>query len=666
MRYQHYLKAVFICAILLSSTHLGISNPVWAQSMTPAVGVKSSQQGFSLLEQGLVDQAIREFQRALQRSPQSLDANLGLAMSYERAGRDADAFRTYQKVIDIDPNNVRALRALGKLGGYRPEWQSQGIEALSTLLQNSPQDQSALTQRALLYTYQGRFSEATDDYALVLQNSPSPETLLSAAEAYTYSGNYNQGLELFGRYQTSGRAIQGSATIAYALAEREIGNPVRAIEALENALRQNRSANNITLQQRGALAASYAANGQFDQAESVLAPLVGRQDSRLTLARAYNELWRYSQNPAYANEAAAHYREVLAQPSQYVTIGVAREVAYALSGLPGQQPFALQVYRQLASQQPDDLGLQFQRGVLEKQLGYASVADLQDILRRTQSSSVDAGTQLNIARGLIRLDPPEASLLPLYQALINSGLQEPLLYYRIAQIYLENQNYPAARAALATYADSALGTNRLSSGLLLLADIERREENFAASTNIYDAILRSQPTDQSITLAALSGYAEVLRVQERNQEALALYDQLIAQSPQPTTSQILRRTRLAYLAEAISEAEAEELLLRSFQGNFAVERSDFFAQGDLAIELEQFELAEQAYNTLLSAYPNDASVLMAVAGFYYSQQRLNEASKLYEQVLAEDPDNQSAQSALVSLSQGYLYRRGFQPFWERY
>ncbi|MDV3348496.1 tetratricopeptide repeat protein [Leptothoe sp. LEGE 181152] len=666
MRYRHHLKTVFICAILLSSTHLGNSTPVWAQPTTPTLEAKSSQQGFSLLEQGLVDQAIREFRRTLKRTPQSLEANLGLAMSYERAGRDADAFRTYQKIVDISPNNVDALRAIGKLGGYRPEWQSQGIEALSTLLQNSPQDQSALTQRALLYTYQGRFSEATEDYARVLRGSPSPETVLSAAEAYTYSGNYNQGLELFRHYQNSGRSIQGSATIAYSLAEREIGNPGRSIEILESALRQSRGENNITLQQRGALAASYAANGQFEQAETAIAPVIGRQDSRLTLARAYNELWRYSQNPAYANEAAAHYQEILAQPSQYVTIGVAREVAYALSGLPGQQSLALQVYRQLTSQQPDDIGLKFQRGVLEKQLGFASIADLQNILRGLQSSSVDMGTQRNIARGLIRLDPPEASLLPLYQALIESGLQEPLLYYRIAQVYLENQNYQAARAALATYADSALGINRQSSGLLLLADIERREGDFAASSNIYDAILRSRPTDQSITAAALTGYAEILRVQERNEEALVLYDQLLAQSPQPTTSQILRRTRLALLAKRISEAEAKELLMRSFQGNFAVERSDFFAQGDLAVDLEQFELAEEAYTTLLRAYPNDTSGLMALAGLYYTQQRLNEASQIYEDILADDPNNQSAQSALVSLTQGYLYRRGFQPFWERY
>lgn len=661
-----FLTGIAVLNAILYNSIPTLLVPVFAQDKSTSSLSKSVSPGFSFLERGLVNQAITEFERALTLNPRSLDVRLGLAMAYQQAGRDADAFRSYQAVLDIDSSNETALRALGTLGSYRPEWQSQGITALSILLQTNPQDQEALTQRALLYSYQGRFDQAVADYAVVLQNAPSPETVLHAAEAFTFNGNYSQGLQLFNRYQNSGFPLQGSATIAYALAEREIGDPALAVEILFTELQQNDENNSVTLQQRGALAASYAANGQLEQAEATLIPLLRRQDSRLTLARAYNELWRYSQNLNYAREAAVLYQEILAQPSQYVTFGVAKEVAYALGGMPKQESLALQVYRQLTTQQSDDMGLWFQRTVLEKQLGYATTDDLKRILQTLQGSSIKASTQRSIAQGLVRLDPPEPDLLPLYQILINNGVQESLLHYRVAQIYIDNKDYRAARAALVNYSNTSVGTDRLSSGLLLLADIERREANYIASAEIYDAILSSRPINQSITIAALAGYAEVLEAQEKYREAFVLYDQLITQTPQPTTAQILHHTRLAYLAKATSKAEAEALLVRSFNEKAALEAADVFAQGELAIELQRPTLAQQAYEILLNVQPDNVDALMALAGLSYSQQRFNEAIGLYRQVLQQESDNLAAQTALVSLSQGFLYKRGLQPPWERY
>ncbi len=127
----------FCVGLLLSGApilSLAVSIPtVQAQTVPGEV-----RQGYTQLGQGLVAQAIATFRGAIQRYPESLEAKLGLAIAFRRAGRDADAFQAYQQVLTQDPNNALALKTIGILGGFRLEWQARGIEALTTLLRISP------------------------------------------------------------------------------------------------------------------------------------------------------------------------------------------------------------------------------------------------------------------------------------------------------------------------------------------------------------------------------------------------------------------------------------------------------------------------------------------------------------------------------------------------
>jgi cellulose synthase operon protein C len=201
---------------------LSAGTPLLATAILPTPASAQSavasliQRGYTQLSQGLVAQAIATFERALQQSPNSIEAKLGLAIGYAREGKDEAAWEAYQRVLAQDGRNRLALQAIGKLGGFRPAWQAQGIAALTTLLELDPTDREARTNRATLYRYQSRFSEAIGDYQMVLQvANPPAEALLGAAQAYTYSGNPGQGLALFQRYQSvSGSAIGKDAAIA--------------------------------------------------------------------------------------------------------------------------------------------------------------------------------------------------------------------------------------------------------------------------------------------------------------------------------------------------------------------------------------------------------------------------------------------------------------------
>jgi tetratricopeptide (TPR) repeat protein len=672
------------------------------------------RRAYTALDQGRVDAAIAQFEQFLQQTPNSLDGWLGMAIAYRRAGRDGDAFRAYQRVVELDPNNRLALGALGLLGGFRPEWQAQGIAALDRLISLEPGDMDARAQRALLYVYQGRFGEAIADYEVVLQRNPVPSVVLAAAQAYTYSGNYEQGLALFSRYQSAGGTLGANEAIAYALALRETGQAAQAVQILERQLSQERALNSTTINLRGALASSYAANRQFSQAVQVLTPLQGRQDSRTILARAYNDIGRYSGELSYFQAAASLYRQVMTQVSD-LTAGMAREIADALSGMPirAERQYALEIYRQLSAQYPNDSGLQVQQAVLEQQLGVISSAQLAQRLQAAlQPFPSNPSDQRAIAQALIRLDSPDPVLLPIYQALVNAGINEPFLNFRIAQMYVQQGDLNAARNALGVYASTATTPQDQATAVLLQAEIDRREGNLELSAQRYQSLVANS-TNPDIVITALQGLANIRQAQGRIGEALSIYDQIISLDPQNQALQ-LGRASIAYQAEVISEAQAEGILnnwlsingvadappeLYSLVGALpaSAQREElyvllanadpsnvpiqlrrlqvvasrspdlaraqldrliaqnpnnlslYFVQGELAQDLGDFDLAADAYEAILLQQPNETGALLALGGVRIQQRRYDSASRLYNEALALDPNNQAAMTSLAGL-----------------
>lgn len=670
------------------------------------------QQAYTLLSQGLVNQAIAQFERYLRSNPRSLEGQLGVAIAYRRAGRNADAFRAYGRVLEIDPNNRLALDSLGLLGEFRPEWQARGIEALTTLITLEPGNTSARAQRGKLYFFEGRFNESIADFQVALQGNPSPDVLSNAGQVFTYSGDFRQGLELFNRYRATGRPFSPNAAIAYALALRETGNLPQAIQVLEGQLRSIGRVNAASIQVRAALATAYAEAGRMDQAKATLAPLRGRQDSRLALARALSVLGRT--DAASAQESANLYRQVITTINR-PSVALIREAADVLSGMPQMRAIALQLYDQLIQQLPNDKGLLAQRLVVATEAGTLSRSELEQQLRAAFPALPADPVQLRgITQALIRLDPPSPNLLPLYRALAGSGVTQPFLNFRIAQALIQQGDLPGARAALSTFSSTATGTRDQGAILLLLAEIDQREGNLNAAAQRYQSILASGTTDQGVTSGAVQGLASVYQRLGRTNEAIALYDQLIARNPQDLSKQ-LGRASLAYQAGLISEASAAAVLNQWLQtralsetpielfslagalppapereqlytallevdpGSIPVQLrllqvvaarnpaqadalvarliardpnnlSAYFVQGQLSQATGNLGQAARAYEAILKQQPSNASALSALGGVRFRQGQYSDAARLYNQVLTLNPQDQTAQTALISLN----------------
>ncbi|NER85594.1 tetratricopeptide repeat protein [Moorena sp. SIO3A2] len=677
-----------------------IFSPV--ESVVPALQAQVTsavRRGYSLLKKGWVDNAIATFEQALKGSPQSKEGRLGLAIAYQRAGRDADAWAAYQQVLAIDPNNKEALEAVGELGGYRPEWQPDGIEALTTLLNLSPNDTAARAQRALLLGYQGRFPEALADYQIVLESNPTPEIILGAAQIYTYSGDYQQGLELFDRYQASGKPIPGNAAGAYALALRETGNPAQAVEVLEAQLNQFSQFYGNDSYLRADLAKAYQASGQLTEALSVLEPLRGRDEAALPLARALSEIGRREGRSDLTEDAVTLYRQVLASTSK-PSSALVREVADVMSEVPTQWASALELYQQLTEEQSNNQSLLVKSNnqsllvkqiILEGKLGQLSRTQRrQRLLEITQTLPSEAAQQRDLAQALLRLDPPDPELLSVYQDLLATGVDVPFLHFRVAQILIKQNRLAQAISAIDSYRATSTGESDQSTELLL-AEIDRRQGNLDATIQRYQRIIQSNPNN-NLFYGALRGLAGIHIAQGDPQKALVIYDQLLSRDRNDLLAQ-LGRSSLAYQTKRIDQEEAEGVLNQWLQTQPSIDPPPELLSlvGVLPADPER----ETLYITLLEVSPDNAPVQLRrlqvlaqrdpklakaeiaewIAGnpdnidAYFVQgelamglRDLRLASNAYEEILEREPDQIGALLALAGISftqQHYAKATGF-------
>ncbi len=709
---SRWLRGVVGVSLLSTAVLVGGSSvELWLWAANAQTRPAAVSRGYTLLQQGLVNDAIATFQAALRQSPNDREARLGLAIAYQRAGQDENAWNTYQQVLRQDPDNLAALTALGVLGGYRPEWQATGIDALTTLLRLDPDDTDARRQRALLLRYQGRFAESIADYEFLLGESSDPDLLLGVAQSYAYSGAYQQSLTQFERYRAIAR-IPEDAVVAYALALRETGQLEQAIDVLESRLQQRSELDALTIELRSALAVAYVTNQQPDEAIATLAPLQNRPDSVLALARSLSEIARQTDNQDLYDEAVSLYRQVLTQTNA-PSDGFLREVADVYRESPTAQADALRLYEQLLDRQPDNQSLLVKRLLLDYELGNLSrsalVSSLQDIGRSLSSNVAD---QRAIALALIPFDPPDPAVLPFYQRLLEADIDVPFLYYRIAQMYLQQSNYSAARQAVADYEANTYETPNYAAALLQ-ADIERQSGNFDTSANQYQALIAGNPP-RPILNNAQRGLAGVRTAQGQLQSALAIYETLVAQNPGDLEFE-LGRASLAYRLGTMTEAQAEGVLddwlatqpstaipselynlvgtlpasperealyqrllnadpnsipvnlrliqvLASRDPDAAQARVDeliaqnpndinvYFVQGELAQQLDDLDQASAAYETILERNPDNPDALSALGGVRFQQENYAAAARLYARVLELKPDDWETRRILAELN----------------
>jgi Tfp pilus assembly protein PilF len=383
--------------------------------------------GQEYLQKGWGDAAIDAFKEAIRRNPKSAPAYLGLAQAQQKNGQLELAWDSYQQVIKLEPTQVIALREIGQLGEYRPAWQSAGITALDQLLKQTPKDTAALTQRALLLGFQGKFEAAWADYSQLDPAQMSLKTLLKAGETAGYSGRLAIAVDLYDRAlaQTPDDPMAPVYRAYFGLK----ADRVSAMDATQ-VLNQWLSANPgeltpIIADLTGALPANDQWQGLYDQIRAKYPQQLNIQQRSLQLLAA--------QDPAAAKAQAIAL--VQANPNvpfaYFIQADIARQA--------GDLSLAAQAYEALLQRQPGQVdALMSLGGIRFEQRHYsAATQHLQQVLQQDQQHIT---ARQVLADLYVTQDQPLQALKLLHQVeqiQKTQGITDRTVRDRIAQIELD-------------------------------------------------------------------------------------------------------------------------------------------------------------------------------------------------------------------------------------
>ncbi len=283
---------------LFTEGDLGAAKEQYRRALAIQPSYQQARYGLARILQNEGDAAAAGdlFMRVLQAEPDHVAALYGMAEIFQSEGDLQNAVSYYGRVIDLEPTHANALNNLGNamVEARRP------LDAIPFYLRTlalQPNHADARNNVGNLYRDLGRLSDAVAQYRLAVQARPRHSLArFNLGRALVESGSVREGLEEMRiSTQIDPEWPVSWATLAWTLATHEddsVRNPVQAIEYGRRAADLTGNAHPIVLD---ALAAAYAAGGQFERAvdtarrgvqiaqESGETDLAGRIRSRLAL-----------------------------------------------------------------------------------------------------------------------------------------------------------------------------------------------------------------------------------------------------------------------------------------------------------------------------------------------------------------------------------------------
>ena len=207
--------------------------------------------GQIMLQQGMFDAAVTQFQDLLTREPKSAPAHQGIGQAYLQQGKLREAETDLSKAIALDPSSWLSHNLLGLV--YDQEQRhTDAIAAYEAALALRPREPNVLNNLGLAYALNGDHETAIHFFEqAVAAGSTSTKLHNNLGVAYAHRERYVDALESFKKatdepraYNNLGVALlgMGNAKVAAACFEKAIElNPQYYEKATEN-LRQARQA----------------------------------------------------------------------------------------------------------------------------------------------------------------------------------------------------------------------------------------------------------------------------------------------------------------------------------------------------------------------------------------------------------------------------------------
>lgn len=208
-----------------------------AQSLKIAPDLASVHATLGLIDmgKGLVEEAIREFEKALGSDPANQEATLGLAEAWESSGNREKAEETYRKAIAMKPSRWDGYSHFGVF--YLNTARLAEAEAMfRKALDLTPDNIRVLNNLMAVYWYQKRDDLVRQVFQRSVSVRPNADAYSNMGTIEFYAGHYAEAVKMF---EQSVRTDASSATIWGNLGDsyRYVpGNGDKAREAYEQAI----------------------------------------------------------------------------------------------------------------------------------------------------------------------------------------------------------------------------------------------------------------------------------------------------------------------------------------------------------------------------------------------------------------------------------------------
>ncbi|MBN2031192.1 tetratricopeptide repeat protein [bacterium] len=137
--------------------------------------------GVTSLKQNRISDAIEEFSMAIELVPEETVPYKNLALAYIQNRNDSLATQTYEKILEIDPEDLESKGILGALY-YRNRDYNNAIAHLEQVVNNADPTSSAYSQAvfnlALAYDMTEQSDKALETYKNALEVNPDEQNLL--------------------------------------------------------------------------------------------------------------------------------------------------------------------------------------------------------------------------------------------------------------------------------------------------------------------------------------------------------------------------------------------------------------------------------------------------------------------------------------------------------
>lgn len=192
--------------------------------------------GNTLMNNGQLDEAVADFNKALELDSNNVTARADRAIAYSWMRKPDLAKQDIDAALSIDPTNAVALRARGLVAEIANDC-AQAVKSYTDSLLSEPNNGFAIGHRAMCEQELGRYAEALTDIQAALKQSPQwPEMRLLKIEALVRLGQKEQADRETDQFAKDNPGLEAATWIQVAQAFSRAGMQDRSMDAFDRAL----------------------------------------------------------------------------------------------------------------------------------------------------------------------------------------------------------------------------------------------------------------------------------------------------------------------------------------------------------------------------------------------------------------------------------------------